>query len=67
MSPQAINNLYFIGIAIFSLVMIFSPRSFLGKAKYDEDAVKTEGILKKSGIVLLILSIGLVIYTTFIK
>lgn len=57
------NSMYFIVIGICALVMIFSPRTLMGKAKYDESAIKTEGLIKKSGIGLLIFCIILLIYT----
>lgn len=61
------NSLYFIAIGICAIIMILSPQTFLGKAKYDEDTVKTQGYIKKGGIALLIFSIILTIYFLFIK
>lgn len=55
------NILYFVVIGLCGLVMMLSPNSFLGKAKYDEDAVKTESLIKKGGIFLIIFSIVLII------
>lgn len=67
MSPQVMNSLYFVVIGICALVMILSPQTFMGRAKYDEGAVKTQGFIKKAGIGLLIFSVVLIIYFLFFK
>lgn len=47
---------------IFGLVMIFSPRSLMWKAKYDEEGVKAESWVKKIGIILCVAGIAIAIY-----
>lgn len=49
-------------IAIVGIVMIFSPRTFMRGAKYDEESIKTESWVKKTGIGLIIVGIGYAIY-----
>ncbi|WP_165021133.1 hypothetical protein [Dysgonomonas sp. ZJ279] len=50
---------------IVGIIMIFSPRTFMRGAKYDEDSLKTESFLKKIGIAVIILGIvfAIIIYT----
>lgn len=47
---------------ILGVVMISSPRSLMRKAKYDEESLKTESWVKKSGIVLCVGAVGLAVY-----
>lgn len=49
-------------IIILAIVMIVNPRTFMRKAKYDDESLKTEKIIKKIGIVLIALAIGQAIY-----
>lgn len=60
-----IDYIYAIIGIIIGIIMIASPRTFMRKAKYDEESLKTESLLKKMGIVIIILGIvfGVVIYT----
>lgn len=62
MQPSKIDIIYAIIGVIIGLVMIASPRTFMYKAKYDEESLKTESWTKKLGIALTILSIGFGIY-----
>ena len=48
------DYLYALGIVVLGIVMMTSPESFLGRAKYNDDRVKTESFLKKTGIVIII-------------
>lgn len=61
------NYIYFATIAIVGLVMYKSPNAFLGKAKYDEEAVKTEVLVKKIGIAMLVMAALLTLYFLFIR
>ena len=47
---------------ILGIVMIITPRTFMRKAQYDEESLKTEKLVKKAGIGLIILGVGLGIY-----
>lgn len=62
MQPSKIDIIYAIIGLIIGLVMIISPRTFMYKAKYDEEGLKTESWTKKLGIALAILSVGFGIY-----
>ncbi|WP_029903179.1 hypothetical protein [Prevotella sp. 10(H)] len=48
--------IYPVFMLIFGIVMILSPRTFMRKAKYDEDSVKAESWVKKAGIGLAIMA-----------
>lgn len=63
MTPETVNYLYFVTIALVGLVMYKSPTRFLGKAKFDEGAVKAEKLIKRCGAVLMIFMAVLTIYT----
>ena len=52
-----IDYIYSIAMIIVGIVMISSPRTFMGRAKYDEDSLKTEKFLKIMGIVIMLLSV----------
>lgn len=56
------NYIYFATIAFVGLIMYLKPNSFMGKAKYDENAVKTEGVIKKAGIAIIVFSILMSLY-----
>lgn len=67
MSEFAINLMYYIGIALFGVVMIASPRTFLGRAKFDEESIKTELFIKRIGIGVVIFGIVLIIVSIITK
>lgn len=67
MTPETVNYIYFATIALVGFVMYKSPTRFLGKAKFDEGAVKTERLVKKCGIGLMIIMLALTIYHYFFK
>ncbi len=67
MTPEAVNYLYYATIALVGLVMYKSPTRFLGKAKFDEGAVKTEKLVKRCGATLMIFMVALSIYSYFFK
>lgn len=67
MSPDTMNYIYFATIGIVGLVMYSSPNSFLGKAKYDESAVKAEAVVKKAGIAIIVMAVLLTLYFLFIR
>ncbi len=50
------DYLYAIFMLLFGIFMIASPRSLMRKAKYDEESLKTESWVKKSGIGLCVLA-----------
>ena len=58
------DYLYAVFMVIFGIVMFFSPRSVMRHAKYDEEGIKTENMVKKLGIGLAIFGIafGIFIY-----
>lgn len=49
-------------LLILGLVMIFSPRTLMRKAAYDEEGMKTESWVKKTGIILSIVGVAIAIY-----
>lgn len=63
MSPSTMNIIYFVTIAIFGLVMVFSPHTFMGRAKYSDGSEKTQKLIKKVGIVIIVVQVILIIYT----
>ena len=65
MSPETMNYIYYITISLVGFIMYKTPTRFLGKAKFDEGAVKAEGLIKKCGIGLMIIMAIAAIYTYF--
>lgn len=57
MELTGIDYIYSVAMAIVGIIMISSPRTFMGRAKFDEDSLKTEKLLKIVGIVIVILSV----------
>ncbi|NDV78710.1 hypothetical protein [Dysgonomonas sp. 511] len=57
------DYLYAIFMFLFGIFMIVSPGSVIRKAKYDEERIKTESWVRKTGIVFCVLG---VIFGTFI-
>ncbi len=51
---------------IFGIIMIVNPRMFMRNAGYDEESVRTESFMKKTGAVLVAGCIGFAIYI-FVK
>lgn len=49
-------------LLILGLVMIFSPRTLMWKAKYDEEGMRTESWVKKLGIIMCIVGVGIAVY-----
>lgn len=65
MTILAITAIDFIKPVFFlllGLVMIFSPRTLMWKAKYDEEGLRTESWVKKLGIIMCIISVAVAIY-----
>jgi hypothetical protein len=50
------DYIYAVFMLIFGIFMIISPRSLMRKAKYDEESLKTESWVKKTGIGLCIMA-----------
>lgn len=67
MSPETMNYIYFATIALVGFIMYKTPGRFLGKAKYDEGAIKAEGLIKKCGIALIVFMLILTLYHLFLK
>mgnify|MGYP001451723087 CR=1 FL=1 len=63
MSSTTINIMYFVAIIICGIVMVLSPHTFMGRAKYDEGALKTQKMIKKAGIAVIVINVILIIYT----
>ncbi|MDR0825443.1 MAG: hypothetical protein LBN74_10145 [Prevotella sp.] len=61
----AIDFIYPVFMLIFGIVMIVSPRTFMRKAKYDEESLKTESLLKKLGIGLAVFAVLFAIYLSY--
>lgn len=59
------DYLYAVFMFLFGLFMIFSPGSLMRKAKYDEERIKTESWLKKTGIVLSVMAVLFGIYVYY--
>lgn len=57
MSQLTTELMYYIVIAIVGVVMIASPRTFIGKAKFDENSLKAEKFIKITGIAIIIISV----------
>lgn len=57
MELTGIDYIYSVAMAIVGIIMISSPRTFMGRAKFDEDSLKTEKLLKIVGIVIVVLSV----------
>jgi uncharacterized membrane protein YfcA len=60
-----IDLLYPIFMLILGIIMIFSPRSLMRNAKYDDESLKTESWVKKLGIGLAVFAVGLGIYMIY--
>lgn len=56
------DYLYALFMLLFGLVMIFSPRTLMRGAKYDEESLKTEKWVKWVGIGLSVFSVGFAIF-----
>lgn len=56
------DYLYAIFGIIFGIIMIANPRMFMRNAGYDEESLRTESFMKKTGIVLILGCIGFAIY-----
>lgn len=52
------DYIYAAAVAVIGVLMIASPRTFMGRAKYDEESVKTESLVKKMGIGAIVLAIA---------
>lgn len=61
-AKTAIDFVYPAFLLILGIVMIFSPRTLMRKAKYDEESMKTESWVKRLGIVLCIAGVAVGIY-----
>lgn len=63
--PSDFDYVYAVIGIIVGIIMIATPRTFMRKAKYDEESLKTESLLKKIGIGVIIICIvfAIVIYT----
>lgn len=57
MSELAIQLMYYIVIAIVGIVMVASPRAFIGRAKFDENSLKAEKFIKITGIAIIVISV----------
>lgn len=62
MEPTNFDYIYAALGVIIGLVLIKSPRIVMRGAKYDEEGMKTESLVKKMGIGLIVMAIGLAIY-----
>lgn len=62
MQPSNFDYIYAALGVICGIVMIASPRTFMRKVRYDEEGVKTESLVKKLGIAVILLGVGLAIY-----
>ncbi len=60
-----IDFMYPAFMLIFSLVMIFSPRTMMGRAKYDEESLRTESWIKKLGIGFGVFALAFAIFIYF--
>lgn len=56
------DYLYAAFIFLFGIFMIVSPGTVIRKAKYDEERLKTESWIRKTGIVLAIIGVGMGIF-----
>ncbi|MDU1891866.1 MAG: hypothetical protein E6767_14355 [Dysgonomonas sp.] len=65
METSFYDYLYAIFGVLFGVFMIISPRTLMRGAKYDEESLKTESWVRKAGIGLIVISIGLAIYLFF--
>lgn len=55
---QAIDYIYAVSLCIVGILLIASPRTFMGRgAGYTEESIKTEKLVKYLGIGLIIISI----------
>ncbi len=54
---SSIDYLYAAFVLLFGIIMIASPGSLIRKAKYDEERVKTESWIRKTGIVLCVIGV----------
>ena len=59
MSELATQLMYYIVITIAGIVMVASPRAFIGRAKYDENSLKAEKFIKITGIAIIIIGVVL--------
>lgn len=50
MNELVVHLMYYIVIAIVGIVMVASPRTFIGKAKFDENSLKAEKFIRIVGI-----------------
>ena len=57
MSELATQLMYYIVIAIVGIVMVASPRAFIGRAKFDENSLKAEKFIKITGIAIIVVSV----------
>ena len=62
MQPSNFDYLYAAIAIIVGIIMIANPRTFMRKAKYDEESLKTESLLKKLGIGLTVIGIAFAVY-----
>lgn len=63
MGSTTMNYVFFACIIVCGIVMYLSPQTFMGRAKYDEGSLKTQGMIKKAGIAIIIIHVLLIIYT----
>lgn len=61
MELAAIDYIYAVAIAIVGAMLIANPSTFMGRAKYDESRLKTESLLKKIGIGLIVFALAFAI------
>lgn len=64
MSPITMKYIYYATIALIGILMITNPQSLImGKQKFTEEGVKTQGLIKKLGIIVVLSQVVLIIYT----
>lgn len=44
-----VDIIEFVAVIIFGIIMTVSPRTFLGRAKFDKDAMKAEKFISLTG------------------
>lgn len=56
------DYLYAAFMLLFGIFMIVSPGSVIRKAKYDEERLRTESWIRKTGIALCVIAVGMGIF-----
>jgi len=59
------DYVFYVAIIICALVIYKSPQTFMGRAKYDENAVKTQGLIKKGAIAIIVFHLILILLKAF--